>query len=100
MPRVEETMRGSFQRVYEQLFHIETEKRWSGAGKDFGLFTLSTVTLKQTLHSDRETYLWECSSKSSLIILHDPFDRVLEYEAQLPLAILVIFEGKPGNTDA
>ena len=29
----------------------------SGAGLDFGHFPLSTITRKQTLHSDRETYL-------------------------------------------
>ena len=56
MPRVEETMQGWSQRVFEELFHIETVKRWEWCGLRF--WTVSPVanhpkaniTFRQNVH--------------------------------------------------
>ena len=100
MPRVEKTIRCWSQRVFEELFYVETEKHWKWCGLRF--WTVSPVDnhLKANIKFRQGNLYLRAFIQSSLIILHNPFDQLLKCEAQLPLAILVIFERKPGNTDA
>ena len=89
-------------RDFEELFYVEIEKRWLWCASVYwtvshgrqSLMNKNSISTGKLITEDVHPKLLLNSLK------HDPFDRILGYEAQLQLAKFSNLRGKPGNKGA